>query len=116
MRYNNTNKYRPKIEKVEDTEEEKKQILVTFGANCFLKAKPELSQAHRVRTVMQAYFFIKEEKKPQEVKLKSEMYNHDNEQLTKREIEENSNAIMWGFVLGFILFLILFIFIIVFVK
>ena len=42
------------------TEEEKKQILVTFGANCFLKAKPELSQAHRVRTVMQAYFFIKE--------------------------------------------------------
>ena len=42
------------------TEEAKKQILVTFGANCFLKAKPELSQAHRVRTVMQAYFFIKE--------------------------------------------------------
>ncbi len=42
------------------TEEEKTQILVTFGANCFLKAKPELSQAHRVRTVMQAYFFIKE--------------------------------------------------------
>ncbi len=42
------------------TEEEKKQILVTFGADCFLKAKPDLSQAHRVRTVMQAYFFIKE--------------------------------------------------------
>ncbi len=42
------------------TEEEKKQIIVTFGANCFLKAKPELSQAHRVRTVMQTYFFIKE--------------------------------------------------------
>ena len=42
------------------TEEEKNQILVTFGANCFLKAKPELSQAHRVRTVMQAYFFISE--------------------------------------------------------
>lgn len=42
------------------TEEEKKQILVTFAANCFLKAKPELSQAHRVRTVMQAYYFIKE--------------------------------------------------------
>lgn len=41
-------------------EEEKKQILITFGADCFLKAKPELSQAHRVRTVMQAYFFIKE--------------------------------------------------------
>ncbi len=43
------------------TVEEKNQILVTFGANCFLKAKPELSQAHRVRTVMQAYFFISEE-------------------------------------------------------
>ncbi len=42
------------------TEEEKKQILVTFAANCFLKAKPELSQAHRVRTVMQAFYFIKE--------------------------------------------------------
>ncbi len=42
------------------TEEEKKQILVTFGADCFLKAKPDLSQAHRVRTVMQACFFIKE--------------------------------------------------------
>lgn len=42
------------------SEEEKNQILVTFGANCFLKARPELSQAHRVRTVMQAYFFISE--------------------------------------------------------
>ena len=42
------------------SEEEKTQILVTFGANCFLKARPELSQAHRVRTVMQAYFFISE--------------------------------------------------------
>ncbi len=42
------------------TEEEKIQILVTFGANCFLKAKPKISQAHRVRTVMQAYFFIRE--------------------------------------------------------
>ena len=41
-------------------EEERKQILVTFCADCFLKAKPELSQAHRVRTVMQAFFFIKE--------------------------------------------------------
>ncbi len=42
------------------SEEEKTQILVTFGANCFLKAKPQISQAHRVRTVMQTYFFIKE--------------------------------------------------------
>ncbi len=58
----------------------------------------------------------KEEKKPKEVKLKSEMYNHDNETIEKREEAENTKAIMWGFVLGFILFLILFIFIIVFVK
>lgn len=43
------------------SEEEKKQIITTFAANCFLKAKPELSQAHRVRTVMQAYYFIKEQ-------------------------------------------------------
>lgn len=42
------------------TEEERLQILVTFCADCFLKAKPELSQAHRVRTVMQAYFFMNE--------------------------------------------------------
>jgi len=42
------------------TEEQRQQILVTFGANGFLKAKPELSQAHRVRSVMQTYFFIKE--------------------------------------------------------
>lgn len=42
------------------TPEQKKQILVTFGANAFLKAKPELSQAHRVRSVMQTYFFIQE--------------------------------------------------------
>ncbi len=42
------------------TECEKKQILITFAANCFLKAKPDISQAHRVRTVMQTYFFIKE--------------------------------------------------------
>lgn len=42
------------------SEEQVKQILVTFGANAFLKAKPELSQAHRVRSVMQTYFFIQE--------------------------------------------------------
>ena len=42
------------------TEQQRKEILVTFGADCFLKAKPELSQAHRVRTVMQAYFFMQE--------------------------------------------------------
>ncbi len=42
------------------SKEQVKQILVTFGANAFLKAKPELSQAHRVRSVMQTYFFIQE--------------------------------------------------------
>ena len=56
-----------------------------------------------------------EEKKPQEVKLKSEMYNQDNEKLTKRDVE-NSTATLWGFVIGFILFIVLFILIIVFVK
>ena len=54
-----------------------------------------------------------EEKKPREVKLKSEMYNHDNEQLNRRDDEPN-DAIMWGFVLGFILFFILLICIILF--
>ena len=57
-----------------------------------------------------------EEKKPKEVKLKSEMYNNDNELITKRDDVQNVNAMMWGFVIGFILFLILFIFIIIFVK
>lgn len=40
------------------TEEEKKQILVTYAADNFLKAKPNLSQAHRVRTVMQSKYFL----------------------------------------------------------
>ena len=39
------------------------------------------------------------------VKLKSEMYNHDNEHMERRE--EDNDAVMWGFVLGFILFFIL---------
>lgn len=38
--------------------EEKKQIIVTYAADNFLKAKPNLSQAHRVRTVMQSKYFI----------------------------------------------------------
>ncbi len=53
------------------------------------------------------------EKKPKEVKLKSEMYNHDNELLQKRD-EEPTDAVMWGFVIGFVLFFILLICIIVF--
>lgn len=48
-----------------------------------------------------------------QVKLKSEMYNQDNEQLVKRE-EDTSDAIMWGFVIGFILFFALLICIIIF--
>ena len=40
------------------SEEEKKQIIVTYAADNFLKAKPTLSQAHRVRTVMQTKYFL----------------------------------------------------------
>ena len=42
------------------SEEEKRQIIVTYAADNFLKAKPDFSQAHRVRTVMQSYYFFKE--------------------------------------------------------
>ena len=38
------------------TEEQRKQILVTVLVDNFLKVKPEMSQAHRVRTVMQNYY------------------------------------------------------------
>ncbi len=41
------------------TEHQKKQILTTFIADLTLKAKPNLSQAHRVRTVMQLNYFVK---------------------------------------------------------
>lgn len=41
------------------TEEQRKQIIVTFIADNFLKSKPTLSQAHRVRTVMQNNYFSK---------------------------------------------------------
>ena len=40
------------------SKEEKKQIIVTYAADNFLKAKPTLSQAHRVRTVMQTKYFL----------------------------------------------------------
>ena len=40
------------------TEEERKKIIVTYAADNMLKSKPELSQAHRVRSVMQNYYFI----------------------------------------------------------
>lgn len=38
---------------------QKKQIIVTFIADNFLKAKPNMNQAHRVRSVMQMYYLIK---------------------------------------------------------
>ena len=41
------------------TEEQKKQIIVTVVADMFLKVKPTLQQAHRVRTVMQNYYLFK---------------------------------------------------------
>ena len=40
------------------THEQVLQMLVTFAADNFLKSKPTLSQAHRVRTVMQTKYFI----------------------------------------------------------
>ena len=43
------------------TEEQKTQILVNFATNSFLKSKPTLNQAHRVRTVMQTHYFMKEQ-------------------------------------------------------
>lgn len=43
------------------TQEQRLQILVTFAADNFLKAKPELTQAHRVRSIMQAQFLLRED-------------------------------------------------------
>lgn len=42
------------------TPEQREQIIVTFAADNLLKSKPTMSQAHRVRTVMQNHYFIKE--------------------------------------------------------
>ena len=42
------------------TKEQKEQMIVTYAADNMLMAKPTMSQAHRVRSVMQNYFFIKE--------------------------------------------------------
>ncbi len=56
------------------------------------------------------------EKKIPEVKLKSEMYNHNNEKIEKRESNDANNAMMWGFVIGFALFLVLLIVIIIFTR
>ena len=38
---------------------EKKEIITTFVTDNMLKAKPNMSQAHRVRTVMQFNYFVK---------------------------------------------------------
>ena len=40
-------------------QEQKNQIIVTAIVDLFLKTKPTLSQAHRVRTVMQNYYLFK---------------------------------------------------------
>lgn len=40
------------------TEFQRKQIITTFAADNFLKAKPNLSQAHRVRSVMQSKYLL----------------------------------------------------------
>ena len=40
-------------------EEQRKQIIVTVLIDNFLKAKPNMSQAHKVRTVMQNHYFLK---------------------------------------------------------
>lgn len=42
------------------TPEQRKQIIVTATLNNFLKAKPVMTHAHRVRSVMQTHYFIKE--------------------------------------------------------
>lgn len=41
------------------TDLQKKQIIVTFAADNFLKARPNINQAHRVRSVMQMYYMMK---------------------------------------------------------
>ena len=55
-----------------------------------------------------------------EVKLKSEMYNHDNENIIKREeVKENkydTNSLTLIFLIGLILFIIIIIFIIFFTR
>ncbi len=40
------------------TKEQRDKIIVTYAVDNMLKSKPELSQAHRVRSVMQNYYFI----------------------------------------------------------
>ena len=42
------------------TPEQREQIILTYAVDNMMMSKPTLSQAHRVRSVMQNYYFIKE--------------------------------------------------------
>lgn len=42
------------------TPEQREQIIVTYAVDNMMMSKPTMSQAHRVRSVMQNYYFIKE--------------------------------------------------------
>lgn len=42
------------------TPEQREQIIVTYAVDNMMMSKPTLSQAHRVRSVMQNYYFLKE--------------------------------------------------------
>lgn len=42
------------------TQEQRNQIIVTYAVDNMMMSKPTMSQAHRVRSVMQNYYFIKE--------------------------------------------------------
>ena len=42
------------------SKEQREQIIVTYAADNMMMSKPTMSQAHRVRSVMQNYFFIQE--------------------------------------------------------
>lgn len=53
---------------------QRKQIITTFVADNFLKAKPSFSQAHRVRTVMQGKYLLENEA----IKIDEEGFIHIN--------------------------------------
>ena len=42
------------------TQEQREQIILTYAVDNMMMSKPTMSQAHRVRSVMQNYYFIKE--------------------------------------------------------
>jgi len=42
------------------TPEQRNQIIITYATDNMMMSKPTMSQAHRVRSVMQNYYFIKE--------------------------------------------------------